>query len=82
MSNTKISISNPTPKWATWIFRIALYLCSFAILALTTLNVGRIGLNADDVKDLAALLSLITMAIHALTRMIGVEVKPEEYEIK
>lgn len=75
-------IGNHSPKWATWIFRISLYICSFLILALTTLNVGRIGLNSDDVKDLTAALSLIIMAIHALTRMIGQEIKPEEYEIR
>lgn len=79
---TKISISKPTPQWAVWLFRIVLYICSLLILALTTLNVSRVGLDATDVKDLVAALSLATMAIHALTRMIGVEVKPEEYEIK
>jgi len=85
MKTTKFGvdqIGNHTPQWATWVFRIVLYICSLLILALTTLNVSRIGLNAGDVKDLVALLSLAIMAIHTGTRMIGVEVKPEDYQIK
>jgi len=74
-------IGNHTPSWANWIFRIALYACSLLILCLTTLNVSRIGLNSDDVKDLVAALSLAIMAIHGLTKMIGVEVKPDDYKI-
>jgi len=75
-------IGNSTPKWAKWIFRIVLYLCSGSILAITTLNVGRLGMNSEDIKDTVALLSFITVAVHALSRMVGVEIKQEDYQIK
>lgn len=74
-------IGNHTPKWATWVFRISLYVISFALIAVNTLNVGRIGLTPEDVKDLNPLLSLLIPAIHALTRMIGISIAPDEYQI-
>ena len=75
-------VGHHTPQWATWVFRISLYLLSFVILALSTLNVSRFGLTDLDVKDLNALFSLLIIGIHSLTRMVGVDVKPEDYQVK
>ena len=74
-------IGNHTPQWATWVFRIVFYVCSLLILALTTLNVGRFGLNATDIKDLVAVLVFITLAAHSLSKMVGVDVKPDDYRV-
>lgn len=74
-------IGNHTPQWATWIFRIILWVLSFATLAINTLNVERIGLDSLDVKDTTALFSLLILGAHSLSRMVGVEVKKEDYEI-
>lgn len=73
-------IGNHTPQWATWAFRIVMYTCSLLILALTTLNVGRLGLTASDINDLTALLSFLIMAAHGLSKLIGTEVNPEDYK--
>lgn len=84
-TNTKFGlgqIGQHTPSWATWVFRILLWVFSFATLAINTLNVERIGLNDLDVKDTTALLSLLILGAHSLSKMIGVEVKPEDYETK
>jgi len=75
-------IGNQTPKWATWFFRISLYLLSFVMLALSTLNVARFGLTAEDIKDLTALFSLLIIGIHSLTRMVGVDIKESDYQVK
>ena len=74
-------IGNHTPSWATWIFRVLLWIFSFATLAINTLNVSRLGLNDLDVKDTTALLALLILGAHSLSRMVGVEVKKEDYEI-
>ena len=75
-------VGNHTPQWATWVFRITLYLLSFVMLALSTLNVSRFGLTDLDIKDLTALFSLLIIGIHTLTRMVGVDIKNEDYQIK
>lgn len=83
MAKTKFgAVSSPTPMWAKWFFRISLYFISLIILALTTLNVDRFGIQPQDVNDLVAALSLLIMAIHSFTRMFGIEIEPEEYQIK
>ena len=84
-NTTKVGLSqigNHTPQWATWTFRVTLYILSFIILALSTLNVSRLGLTDLDIKDINAVLSLLIIAVHSFTRMIGVEIKPEDYQIK
>lgn len=79
---TTLSISKPTPDWARWAFRIILWGLSFATLAINTLNVERMGLTSLDVKDTTALFSLLILGAHSLSRMIGKDIKPEEYQIK
>lgn len=76
-------IGNHTPQISTWFFRIIFYACSLITLALTTLNLSVFGLNVTQElsNELIKLMSVVVMASHTLSRMVGVEVKKEDYEI-
>lgn len=63
-------IANPTPQWATNVFRVALYLA-----AITTIVLGTISEIPDHVKVVVLKYSIegVTL-IHALTKLLGITI--------
>jgi hypothetical protein len=63
-------IGNPTPQWATNIFRVALYLA-----AITTIVLGTISEIPDHVKVIVLKYSIegVTL-IHAITKLFGITI--------
>ena len=69
-------ITNPTPAWANWIFRIVLYVCSLGNIVVTTFTK-----LPDDVKlEIVEWSSFLVIAVHMASKMFGVPL-PENTEI-
>ncbi len=62
-------INNPTPATATWIFRVVLYVCLLGNIAVG----GFTRLPADTKLTIVELSSFLTLAIHAASKMFGVD---------
>lgn len=72
MANTKFGLSQiaeQTPKWATWVFRVVLYLCAIVSLYITTYD-----FSPETVKEVAKICAATTVFVHGLTRMFGLTV--------
>lgn len=74
-------IQNPTPMWAKWLFRIILYAFSAAGFAVNALPMERLGLTTVDIKDINTVIFVVITLTHGATRLFGITVKPEEYEV-
>jgi hypothetical protein len=72
---TVISVVKPTPMWATWVFRIVLWVSAFVIY--TVCNDTRI--PAESRVNVALYCTGITQLVHIITRAIGVKI--EEVDI-
>lgn len=70
MTKTTIAPMKPTPEWAKWVFRIALYLnAAFAIyLASTTLIPTDMKLELNLVLN-----AFVVPGIHLLSKMFGLK---------
>lgn len=60
-----------TPKWASWAFRIVLYLAMATILIVTSFT----EIPAPVVKMICKMCGEIVIVVHGLTRMFGIEIK-------
>ena len=61
-------ISNPTPAFATWLFRIVLYVANLGNLAIISFT------NMPDHTKITivAVSSFVTLAVHSASKMFGV----------
>ena len=74
MSKTIVSISQPTPKWATWLFRIV-----FLITTAGMIWVGATRLIQDDSKvEIMLAMKVLDVVVWGIGRGLGV--KKEDYE--
>lgn len=73
-TKTVISLSEPTPKWVNWIFRIQFVINKAFLLLLSSST----RINAEDVKEYLLYLAVIDLTIWGLGRFIGQ--KKEDYE--
>ena len=68
---TKSAISSPTPKWATWTFRIFFYVSSFVTFIIATDGTIPQATALQIIKWLA----ITTVAVHGFSKMWGIDTK-------
>ena len=68
--------SNPSPKWAIWVFRIFFYVSSVTTVIVTTDD----EIPATAAKRIVKYLAYATMAIHLGARLTGVKVNEDEFK--
>jgi uncharacterized membrane protein len=71
-------IGNPTPQWATWMFRIYFYLCKFAIVVIAMLPAERI--PAAVKVEIILWIGISDAAVHGFSRMWGIDTKALQEE--
>jgi len=74
MNKTKFGfgqILSETPKWATWIFRVVLYAAGATVIIVGSLH----SIPAPVKVDILTTCSEVTLAVHGLTRMFGLQVQ-------
>lgn len=67
-------ITNPTPSWAKWAFRVFFYVTSLATVIITM---------TGDIPDSIALeitkwVSIANMAVHGLSKMFGIDISDSD----
>lgn len=71
-------ISNPSPVWATWVFRIVLYAASITTFIVTTAK----GIPDSVAINIASYCSMATMVAHALSKMVGIDITKDAQDAK
>lgn len=71
-------INKPTPLWATWTFRVFLYMASFTTIIVTTEH----GIPPVLAIAIAKYLGYAVLAVHGLTKMVGVDITKDEEAAK
>jgi hypothetical protein len=71
-------IGNMTPNWAQWAFRIFFYGSQIVTLYLTMMS----KLPAETKLEVLGWLAFLSMVVHILSRMVGVDSKKIEQEAK
>lgn len=71
-------LDKPSPKWATWAFRIFLYAASFATIIVTTDPAIPQAIALMVVKYLA----FATMGVHGLSKMVGIDISKDVEDSK
>ncbi|WP_123849205.1 hypothetical protein [Chitinophaga lutea] len=73
-NKTVISIEKPTPKWATWVFRIV-----FLLTTAATFIIGSDpGIPAEIAVRIGVYLKAADLVVWSLSRMVGIqEEKPK-----
>lgn len=71
-------VSQPTPEWAKWMFRIFFYASSFTSFIMTI----DASIPAATVISVVKYLSIATMAVHGFSKLFGVDVTVYEEETK
>ena len=71
-------IGNPTPQWATWLFRIYFYLSTFTGIYLTMDNT----IPAHVALNIIKYLGISVLAVHGFSKMIGIDSRKLESEAK
>lgn len=69
-------ISQPTPMWANWVFRVFFYLASFTTVIVTTDD----EISPATAKRVAKYLAFATMAVHGASKLFGVKINEEEFK--
>jgi cytochrome bd-type quinol oxidase subunit 2 len=69
-------VSNPSPLWTKWIFRVFFYLASITTVIVTTDD----EISAQTAKRVAKYLAFATMAVHGASKLFGVKVDEEEFK--
>jgi hypothetical protein len=67
------SINTPTPKWATYLFRIVLYLSTLGSIAVSSLTVFDRLMSSEAKLDLIGVFGFVTLAVHLFTRAFGLQ---------
>lgn len=70
MAKTVLSVSKPTPEWATWAFRLVFIITGVATFVIA----GDPALSNEFKIRLGVYLKGLDMAVWAITRAIGVDV--------
>lgn len=73
MANTKFGLTQilaETPKWATWVFRVVLYLAGATVIVVGSLH----AIPAPVKIDIMTTCTEVTLAVHGLTKMFGLKV--------
>jgi hypothetical protein len=73
-TKTTISLSDPTPKWVNWIFRIEFVLNKALMFWLASTSL----INQDNLKEWIIALTAIDLFVWGIGRFIGH--KKEDYE--
>lgn len=71
-------VNKPTPKWATWSFRVFFYLASLATIIVTTDN----AIPPHIALMVAKYLAFATMGVHGISKMFGVDVTQDAQDAK
>lgn len=74
---TIISVKNPTPPWANWVFRSVL----IAATTLSTAIVNAPGISEGTQLNIVYWSSVITTAVWAISRAIGIKIEPLDTEV-
>ena len=70
VGKTTLSITKPTPMWATWVFRIVFILTGVAIFVIA----ADPAIHAETKVRIGIYLKGLDVTIWAITRMLGVDV--------
>lgn len=71
-------ISKPTPEWARWVFRIYLYVASFAMFVITTNK----RIKPEVALEIIEYISISLVGVHGLSKMVGVDISQYEKDAK
>lgn len=77
-NKTVISIEKPTPKWATWTFRIVFLLTSAATFIIASDQ----AIPAELAVRIGVYLNALTTTVWTLSRMLGVEDETSKWKPK
>lgn len=73
---TTLSFADPTPRWATWVFRVEFFLNKALLMWITSTNI----VAPEHIKGVVATLAAIDFFVWGIGRSIGV--KPPENDAK
>ncbi len=71
-------LDKPSPKWATWTFRIFLYASSLATIIMTTDN----AIPAATALLVVKYLGFANIAVHGLSKMVGIDISQDAANAK
>lgn len=77
-TKTVINPNLPTPNWVNWVFRITLYLGAFTIFVVTTDD----SIPAELSLSIAKYVSIATVGIHGVGRLLGISTREIADEAK
>lgn len=69
------SLNKPTPKWATWFFRVFFYVTSMTTVALGMFT----DIPVETKLHIAEWTAFGNIAVHAFTRMCGISIDVTDY---
>lgn len=72
-----ISVTNPTPMWATWAFRIEFFLNKSVLIYLA----GTKHMTVDHIQELLLIFSAIDVFVWGIGRSLGIK-PPDESDSK
>ena len=71
-------IGNPTPMWATWVFRIFFYAASLTTVIVSSNK----HITPETALAIVEYLGYAVMGVHGLSKMVGVDVTQYERDAK
>lgn len=75
------SINTPTPKWATYLFRVVLYFSTLGTIGLSTLTFFDRFLTSQDKLDAIGIFGFVTLGVHLFTRAFGLQpIDPKDFD--
>ena len=77
-TTTVVNPNLPTPTWVNWVFRISLYLGTFAIFVVSTDD----SIPADLSLQINKYISIAIVGIHGAGRLLGVSTREIADEAK
>lgn len=73
-------LDNPSPRWAKWVFRIVLYLCSFATFVLTVMPAKRV--SPETALEIIGYLAIVIVGVHGFSKMVGINIDKDAEDAK
>lgn len=76
--SVQFSVTNPTPMWATWAFRIFFYIGNFITFLLSVDGT----IDPELALKIIKWNSIAVVAVHGFSRMIGIDTRAMSKEAK